>query len=107
MVPGWRGGVNSWESVPTFRCLAAPIGRTHFPELVGRYEAELAKRLGTFRLDRVTKAVERSSLDPTSLNRLRCPFALPRVSLSTHHVRGHAVTSRRRTRMNVELGRDL
>jgi hypothetical protein len=32
--------------------------RAHFPELVARYEAEFAKRLGTFRLDRISKAVE-------------------------------------------------
>jgi hypothetical protein len=33
--------------------------RTHFPELLARYEAEFAKRLGKFRLERITKAVER------------------------------------------------
>jgi hypothetical protein len=33
--------------------------RTHFPQLVARYEAEFAKRLGKFRLERITKAVER------------------------------------------------
>jgi hypothetical protein len=33
--------------------------RAHFSELVARYEAELAKRLGKFRLERITKAVER------------------------------------------------
>jgi hypothetical protein len=31
----------------------------HFAELVARYEAEFAKRLGKFRLERITKAVER------------------------------------------------
>ncbi|MCX7032233.1 MAG: transposase zinc-binding domain-containing protein [Spirochaetes bacterium] len=33
--------------------------RVHFAELVARYEAEFAKRLGKFRLERITKAVER------------------------------------------------
>jgi hypothetical protein len=33
--------------------------RAHFPELVARYEAEFAKRLGRFRLERITKAVGR------------------------------------------------
>ncbi len=33
--------------------------RTHFTELVTRYEDEFAKRLGKFRLERITKAVER------------------------------------------------
>ena len=33
--------------------------RAHFPQLVARYEAEFAKRLGRFRLERITKAVER------------------------------------------------
>ena len=33
--------------------------RAHFPRLVARYEAEFAKRLGKFRLERITKAVER------------------------------------------------
>jgi hypothetical protein len=31
----------------------------HFPDLVARYDAEFAKRLGKFRLERITKAVER------------------------------------------------
>jgi len=33
--------------------------RAHFAELTARYEAEFAKRLGKFRLERITKAVER------------------------------------------------
>ncbi|MGA2615417.1 MAG: transposase [Spirochaetia bacterium] len=33
--------------------------RAHFPQLVARYEAEFARRLGKFRLERITKAVER------------------------------------------------
>jgi len=33
--------------------------RAHFPEFCVRYEAELAKLLGKFRLPRITKAVER------------------------------------------------
>jgi len=33
--------------------------RAHLPELVARHEAEFAKRLGTFRLERIIKAVER------------------------------------------------
>ena len=33
--------------------------RAHFSELVARYEAEFAKRLGRFRLERIAKAVER------------------------------------------------
>jgi hypothetical protein len=33
--------------------------RAHFAELVARYEPEFAKRLGKFRLQRITKAVER------------------------------------------------
>ena len=33
--------------------------RAHFAQLVARYEAEFAKRLGKFRLERITKAVER------------------------------------------------
>ena len=33
--------------------------RAHFAELTARYEAEFAKRLGTFRLERITKAVDR------------------------------------------------
>jgi hypothetical protein len=33
--------------------------RAHFPQLAARYEAEFAKRLGKFRLERITKAVER------------------------------------------------
>jgi hypothetical protein len=33
--------------------------RAHFAELVARYEDEFAKRLGKFRLERITKAVER------------------------------------------------
>ena len=33
--------------------------RAHFTELVTRYEDEFAKRLGKFRLERITKAVER------------------------------------------------
>jgi len=33
--------------------------RAHFAELVARYEADFAKRLGKFRLQRITKAVER------------------------------------------------
>jgi len=33
--------------------------RAHFPEFCVRYEAEFAKRLGKFRLPRITKAVER------------------------------------------------
>jgi hypothetical protein len=33
--------------------------RAHVPRLVARYEDEFAKRLGKFRLERITKAVER------------------------------------------------
>jgi hypothetical protein len=33
--------------------------RAHLSELVARYETEFAKRLGKFRLERITKAVER------------------------------------------------
>jgi len=33
--------------------------RTQFPELVARCEAEYVKRLGKFRLERMTKAMER------------------------------------------------
>ncbi len=33
--------------------------RAHFPELVARYESEFAKQLGRFRLDLISKAVER------------------------------------------------
>ena len=33
--------------------------KAHFSELVARYDAEFAKRLGTFRLERISKAVER------------------------------------------------
>jgi hypothetical protein len=33
--------------------------RAHFSELVARYEAEFAKRLGRLRLERIAKAVER------------------------------------------------
>ena len=33
--------------------------RTHFTELVTRYEDEFARRLGKFRLERITKVVER------------------------------------------------
>ena len=33
--------------------------RTHFPELLARYEAEFASRLGKYRRGRITKAVER------------------------------------------------
>jgi hypothetical protein len=33
--------------------------RAHFPQLVARYEAEFAKRLGKCRLERISKAVER------------------------------------------------
>ena len=33
--------------------------RAHFTEFCVRYEAEFAKRLGKFRLERITKAVER------------------------------------------------
>jgi hypothetical protein len=33
--------------------------RAHFTELVTRYDDEFAKRLGKFRLERITKAVER------------------------------------------------
>ena len=33
--------------------------RAHFAELTARYEVEFAKRLGKFRLERITKAVER------------------------------------------------
>ena len=33
--------------------------RTHLPELLARYEAEFASRLGRFRRERITKAVER------------------------------------------------
>jgi len=33
--------------------------RAHFPQFVARYEDEFAKRLGKFRLERITKAVER------------------------------------------------
>jgi len=33
--------------------------RAHFPELLSRYVTEFAKRLGKFRLERITKAVER------------------------------------------------
>jgi hypothetical protein len=33
--------------------------RAHFPELVARYDAEFAKQLGRFRLERISKAVER------------------------------------------------
>jgi hypothetical protein len=33
--------------------------RTHFPELLERYEAEFAVRLGKFRRDRIARAVER------------------------------------------------
>jgi hypothetical protein len=32
--------------------------KTHFPDLVARYEAEFAERLGKFRLQRISKAVE-------------------------------------------------
>jgi hypothetical protein len=32
--------------------------RTHLPELLARYEAEFASRLGRFRRERITKAVE-------------------------------------------------
>ena len=32
--------------------------KTHFPQLVARYEAEFAERLGKFRLQRISKAVE-------------------------------------------------
>ena len=33
--------------------------KAHFSELVARYDAEFAKCLGTFRLERISKAVER------------------------------------------------
>ena len=33
--------------------------RAHFPELLARYESEFAKQLGKFRLERISKAVER------------------------------------------------
>jgi hypothetical protein len=33
--------------------------RSHFPELCTRYEADFAKRLGKFRLERISKAVGR------------------------------------------------
>jgi hypothetical protein len=33
--------------------------RVHFPELVARYESEFATQLGKFRLERISKAVER------------------------------------------------
>jgi hypothetical protein len=33
--------------------------RAHFPELVARYESEFATQLGKFRLERITKAVQR------------------------------------------------
>jgi len=33
--------------------------RVHFPELVARYESEFAKQLGRFRLERISRAVER------------------------------------------------
>jgi hypothetical protein len=33
--------------------------RAHFTELVARYEDEFSKRLGKFRLERITNAVER------------------------------------------------
>jgi hypothetical protein len=33
--------------------------RSHFPELVARYEPEFAKQLGKFRLERISKAAER------------------------------------------------
>ena len=33
--------------------------RTHLPELLARYEAEFASRLGAFRRQRIAKAVER------------------------------------------------
>jgi hypothetical protein len=33
--------------------------KAHFPELVARYDAEFARRLGKYRLQRTTKAVER------------------------------------------------
>ena len=33
--------------------------RTQFPELVARCEAEFVKQLGKFRLERITKAMER------------------------------------------------
>ena len=33
--------------------------RAHFPELVARYESQFAKQLGMFRLERISKAVER------------------------------------------------
>ena len=33
--------------------------RTHFPELLARYESEFAKQLGKFRLPRITRAVDR------------------------------------------------
>jgi len=33
--------------------------RAHLPKLLGRYDAEFAARLGKYRLERITKAVER------------------------------------------------
>ncbi len=33
--------------------------RVHFPQLPARYEAEFTRRLGKFRLERITNAVER------------------------------------------------
>ena len=33
--------------------------RAHFPQIRARYEAEFARRLGKFRLERITRAVER------------------------------------------------
>jgi hypothetical protein len=49
--------------------------RAHFAELVARYETEFAKRLGKFRLERISKAVERFMAcrdDRQGLARITC-----------------------------------
>lgn len=36
--------------------------RAYFPQLAARYEAEFSNRLGKFRLERITNAVDRFSM---------------------------------------------
>jgi hypothetical protein len=67
--------------------------RTHLPELLGRYDAEFAARLGKFRRERIAKSVERFVkviaviTDPAEVRRIllhlvKTGVAPPRVEAS-------------------------
>jgi hypothetical protein len=73
--------------------------RAHFPELVARHEAEFAQRLGRFRLERITKAVERflgCGDYSKGIARIQCTNPDCRLEYFPRSSQHHRQTSRRR-----------